>query len=319
MSGTTKYALKIFEIYSGMELENSSNIKNAMEGKGVAIVPCLNCGGLISDKARKCVHCGNVFTSGKKELCAECGVELKDGMPFCDQCGCPVGIDYKEMSNNPRQIGALVINKANRGMKWTIMAVVVFAIVTVIVIGIICHKVQKEAEEAMRITQEQEVREENVRRIQEYAANLQLVTDTMLSGAADAENCCNLIIEVWNNAIWEKEDDATDRYTKPHGDFVADFNDALDNLFADSEFCLQIDNISENQRTVNSIVGQLKNPPEEYKSAYETLSVYYDAYLTLTNMAINPAGSLNTFSEDFSDADTEFIHGYHLMEFYLQD
>lgn len=90
-------------------------------------------------------------------------------------------------------------------------------------------------------------------------------------------------------------------------------------LFADPEFCLQIDNIMENQTIVNSIVGQMKNPPEEYKSAHESLAECYDAYLTFTGLAINPTGSLNTFSEDFNNADTEFLHCYHVMEFYIQN
>lgn len=289
----------------------------------MAIIQCPNCRGQISDKARKCVHCGTVYISGKKELCAECGAELEDGAAMCFQCGCPVGVDSRMMSADFQQMGAPGSNKANIETKRIIAAgVVIVVVLMAIVIGILCHRAKKVVEEVnenMRFNQEKEVEEENAGRSQEYAANLQLVTDTMLSGAVDAENCCNLIVEVWNNAIWEIEDDITDQYTRPNGHFVEDFNDALDNLFADSEFCLQIDNIIENQRTVNSIVGQLKNPPEEYKSAYESLSKCYDAYLTFTNLAISPTGSLNTFSEDFNDADTEFIHCYHLMEFYLQD
>ncbi len=77
--------------------------------------------------------------------------------------------------------------------------------------------------------------------------------------------------------------------------------------------------IMENQKTVNTIVGQLRNPPEEYKSAYKALAECYDTYLIFTNLAVYPTGSLNSFSEDFDAADTEFIHCYHLMEFYLQD
>lgn len=286
----------------------------------MAIIQCPNCRGRISDKARKCVHCGTVFTFGKKELCAECGAELEDGAAMCFQCGCPVEVTGRMISVDSRQMGTIGSNKANRGTKRIIPAVVVLVIVLIVIaIGILFHRAKKVSEEAMRFSQEKEVAEENARRSQEYFDNLQLVTDTMLSGAVDAENSCNLIVEVWSNAIWEKEDDVTDRYTRPDGHFVEDFNDALSNLFADPEFSLQIDNIMENQRTVNSIVGRLKNPPEEHKSAYESLSECYDAYLTFTNMAINPTGSLNTFSEDFSDADTAFIHCYHLMEFYLQN
>lgn len=68
-------------------------------------------------------------------------------------------------------------------------------------------------------------------------------------------------------------------------------------------------------------IGQekLKNPPEEHKSAHESLSECYDAYLTFTGLAVNLTGSLNTFSEDFENADTEFLHCYHVMEFYVQD
>ncbi|MCM1541995.1 MAG: hypothetical protein NC121_12140 [Blautia sp.] len=157
------------------------------------------------------------------------------------------------------------------------------------------------------------------RRKREYAENLRDVLQTMLSGAVDAENCCNLIVRVWNNAIWEKEDSETDLYTRSDGHFVKDFNDALYNLFSDSEFCEQINSILENQERVNSIVGLLADPPEEYKNAYDSLTKCYDAYRRFMNMAVNPTGSLNTFSEDFDDADNEFIRCYQAMDFYIQD
>lgn len=161
--------------------------------------------------------------------------------------------------------------------------------------------------------------ERSARRSRKYSENLRNVVQTMLIGAADAESCCNLIVQVWNNAIWEKADSETDIYTRPEGHFVTDFNDALDNLFSDPDFCAQINSIMENQETVNSIVGLLANPPEEYKSAYESLAKCYDAYRRFINMAVNPTGSLNTFSADFDDADKEFMRCYQAMDFYLQD
>lgn len=140
----------------------------------------------------------------------------------------------------------------------------------------------------------------------------------IISGAADSETCCNLIVQVWNHAIWQKKDTATDKYTRPNGYFVSDFNDALDNLFADPDFQMKINAIKENQEAVNSIIGRLTNPPEEYKTAYESLSDYYRAYRTFSNMAINPMGSLNSFSENFDITDTELMQYYHELEFYLQ-
>lgn len=49
----------------------------------MAIVECLNCRGQISDRARKCVHCGTVFRTEEKKSCAECGMELEDGAAMC--------------------------------------------------------------------------------------------------------------------------------------------------------------------------------------------------------------------------------------------
>lgn len=161
--------------------------------------------------------------------------------------------------------------------------------------------------------------ERSARKSRKYSENLRNVVQTMLFGAADAESCCNLIVQVWNNAICEKADSETDIYTRPEGHFVTDFNDALGNLFSDPDFCAQIDSIMENQETVNSIVGLLANPPEEYKSAYESLAKCYDAYRRFINIAVNPTGSLNTFSADFDDADKEFMRCYQAMDFYLQD
>lgn len=49
----------------------------------MAIIECPNCRGQISDRARKCVHCGTVFISEEKKFCAECGAELEDGSVMC--------------------------------------------------------------------------------------------------------------------------------------------------------------------------------------------------------------------------------------------
>ena len=85
---------------------------------------------------------------------------------------------------------------------------------------------------------------------------------------------------------------------------VSDFNDALRNLFADSTFCSQIADIEENQESVAELMEQLKNPPAGYEEAYEALKEYYSAYLELTNMATNPSGSLQSYSSNFNEADS---------------
>lgn len=285
----------------------------------MAMVECLYCGGKISDKARKCVHCGTVFMEEK--ICGECGAALEEGAAICSVCGCPAGAYDDAVDADFLLEDDMGVNRKSHKVWKGIVAgaIVLLSVLSVCVVGINLYDRKIAEEEARQIALKKEAEQEALRRSQEYSENLLLVTDTMLSGAADAENCCNLIVQVWSNAIWEKEDSETDSYTKPDGYFVEDFNEALDNLFLDSNFQTQINEIKENQEKVNSIVGRLKNPPEEYKTAYASLAECYDVYWTFTNMAINPTDSLQTFSDNFSEIDEEFMHCYQMMKFYLQN
>lgn len=81
----------------------------------------------------------------------------------------------------------------------------------------------------------------------------------------------------------------------------------------------QISSIKENQDSVNKLMKKLKNPPEEYKDAYDAISDLYDAYISLTNCATNPSGSLQTYSDTFNDADTNTLNAYKAMELYLEE
>lgn len=150
-----------------------------------------------------------------------------------------------------------------------------------------------------------------------YYDNLETVTYKMLDGAANAETAGNLIKSVWYNTIYEKRDTATDKYTLKNGKFVDDFNEALSNLFYDEEFRKSISTIQNNQDEVVELMKKLKNPPKEYEEAYSVLKTYYDNYLALTKMVINPTGSLQSFSDEFNDADTATANSYEKMKLYL--
>lgn len=69
----------------------------------MALIRCPKCGKEISDKAKRCIHCGNVITGNLKFpaeekqsvyntiLCPECGKEISDNEEECPHCGCPLG------------------------------------------------------------------------------------------------------------------------------------------------------------------------------------------------------------------------------------
>lgn len=267
----------------------------------MAMMECPNCKEQVSDKAKKCVHCGWILIPEEKNYCKECGKELETGADICAACGCPVECEEKK-EGTPQQVEVtgVKINKKSKKVIGIIAAILVVALLAVAAV-----QVQKNNEAK--------------KRAEEYSVNLELATISMLSGASDAETCGNLIKRVWYNAIYEERDDSTDKYTRPNGYFVSDFNEALGNLFVDSSFSSKISTIEDNQETVNGLMKKLKNPPDEYKDAYEALSELYDTYISLTNCATDPSGSLQTYSSTFNEADTSTLNAYNAMKLYLEE
>lgn len=150
-----------------------------------------------------------------------------------------------------------------------------------------------------------------------YYNNMETVTYKMIAGSVLAEDAGNLIKDVWYNTIFEEYDEETDKYTLENGVFVSDFNDALSNLFSDEEFKNVISGIKSNQNEVTELMKSLKNPPKEYEEAYLALKAYYDDYLSLTKIVISPTGSLNSFSDDFNNADKASAKSYENLKMYL--
>lgn len=228
--------------------------------------------------------------------CKECGKEISDTAKACPNCGAKIKAKKFILKNYKKTI--------------IISFLIIFVIVGVIISGIMINEHNKELN---RQYEEQQAKELS----KQYKENLNTITYKMLSGAADSETCGNLIKKVWSNSIWKEDDPETDKYTKKNGVFNDDFNDSLAILFADIEFSIMIDNIKQNQSDVNKLMKELKNPPDEWKDAYDDLKIFYNDYLTLTNLCINPSGSLQTFSTNFINADTNTLNGYNKMKTYM--
>lgn len=201
----------------------------------MAMIVCPHCGEQVSEKAKKCVHCGEILILEEKKHCTECGVELEEGMTECPNCGCPVDDTIgQETDEKPQKVEVTGV-KVTKKIKVIIGIVIALLVVGgATVFGVTQYQKKKAAEEYAQ-------------RVEEYSDNLNLATVTMLTGASDAESSANLIKQVWYNAIYEKRDDETDKYTRPKGYFVSDFNDALGNLYADSSFSSKVSSIEDNQ------------------------------------------------------------------------
>lgn len=266
----------------------------------MALIQCPSCGKPISDKAKKCVHCGYILQEPQR-LCPECGAELEKGATICSKCGCPIENNSSKEAQ-PQKVEVTKVNIVNYKVQKK-KIVIIFAVVLVAICAFFG---------AIKIL--------NQKKVQAYGDELKKVSTLMLDGAVDAEDCGNLIKSVWSNSIFEEKDSTTDKYTRSSDGtgYFYDFNTALSNLFDDAEFQAQIDDIENNQESVADMMKNMKNPPEEWEDAYDDLQEYYDAYLTLTNMAVNPTGSLQTYSSSFSEADMEVANNYDRMKSYFE-
>lgn len=272
----------------------------------MAMITCPNCGEQVSDKAKSCVHCGVSLQPEEKMVCEECGTELEEGMEICPSCGCPVKKSREANTDIPQQVEVAGVRMTKKMKKIALIAGAALVLIVAVIFGVRQIQKMKAADEAEKAKKE-------------YMANLNSITYLMLDACATAEDCGNLIKSVWSNAIYEDSDEKTDKYTMPDGYFVADFNEALGNLFSDSSFSAKVKSVSDKQDSVNALMKKMKNPPEEYKEAYDKMQKFYDAFLALTNMVTDPSGSLQTYSTSFSEADTEATNCYKAMKVYLEE
>lgn len=271
----------------------------------MAMINCPECGKEISDKAKKCIHCGKVLVEenpiNEEIKCSECGMLLAETDEICSDCGCPVEKKVKEEGTKTQQVEVASIKMAVKTKK--IIVGIIIAIV-ICVSGGIGYKIYSD-NKAEQIYRES---------YNEYIDNLEQAQILMLSGGSDAESLCNLTLRVWGNAIYKDKDNETDKYTRPNGYFVSDFSKALANLYADSATKNTINDIENNQASVKELIKNTQNPPEGLDKCYDTVSDLYEAYKTLTDLAITPSGNYSGFSTKKSDAVSDFMSAYEKLD-----
>lgn len=271
----------------------------------MAMIECPNCGGEVSDKAKKCVHCGSDLVPNEKKCCLECGAELAEEDTICSKCGCPV-VDMSKNDNLPQQVEVTGVKVAERVKKIAAAAAVLLLIAALV--GGLAMIMQKKREAAAEAQREKT-----------YAANFEHVLSAMETGGIKAESCGKLEKIVWFNAIYEESDIQTDPYVCPNGRFVSDFNEAMINLFVDEDFKKRIEDIEKIEKNVSEKMKLLQNPPEAYEDAYDAVLDLYQAYIALTNLVVSPSGNLQQFSENVTNAAADFDKYFGNMKIYRQE
>ena len=262
------------------------------------MIKCPNCGKEISDKAKKCVHCGFVFEEeiNKEVKCAECGSILTDDMDTCPNCGCPIEVLKKD---EPQKVEVTNVKLSVNKKKTK----VIVSVIIIIILGVLGIKFMSASNSKKT-----------------YADNYKEIVSLMLTGASEAESAGTLIHDVWYNTIYEVSDSTTDEYTKDYrGYFNDDFNSSLLTLMMSDDFSSDIEFIQNNQEEVQKMMKDMQNPPEEYEEAYEALKEFYDAYTELVNLAIEPSGNLSSYTSSFNEADSETINAYQAVTLFIEE
>ncbi|MGN0411228.1 MAG: zinc ribbon domain-containing protein [Candidatus Fimousia sp.] len=224
--------------------------------------------------------------------CPECGKEISDNAKKCPNCGYPI-------SKKKITIGELEWNDFYNKHKKKIIGIAIGLII--LIIGSIYAN--------MQATQNQK---------EDYETELVTVASAMYLDASNAEELCNLTAKVWYNAIYQEESYETDKYTKKsNGFWVGDFNDAISALYADKiDECTSL---KENQEEIDEIMGDLKNPSEEYEECYDALTDVYSAYRSLIDLAIDPTGSYTSFCSSKNEKIDNFVSAYTKLQPLLPD
>lgn len=198
--------------------------------------------------------------------------------------------------------------------------------VLVILLSVICIKLFFDKTKAVHQANEYKkeydnlvlAQQEKEQSIADYQKKYNNLVSDMLGSGAELETQGNIIVQVWNNAIFQKDDASTDKYTKVNGKFVSDFNDALGNLFSDPEFTQDMSQIISDRDQIKVDMKEMTNPPEGYEDAYQALKEFYEEYITFSDIVINCNGSLESFSNEFNESDSELIKKYNSAELYVK-
>lgn len=224
--------------------------------------------------------------------CPECKREISDQALSCPYCGFPMTPTSTESGTNLSQTQPEQLSMSKKRNLFFAIAVTVIIVIVAVSIGISVFSRNKTASR------------------ENYIQTMRTARYAMLSGAAEAETTCNLISTVWHNVIFKESDSTTDKYTKQYGKFYDDFNDALSALFDSNEYKDHVITIMASRTVSADYMQELQNPPDGLETAYDTLCNMYEEFTSLTGIAINPTGSLQTFNQAFSSYDNTFTRYY---------
>ena len=142
-------------------------------------------------------------------------------------------------------------------------------------------------------------------KVDEYYDLVNQAEDARNASVDELNECSDLLLDVWDHSLAKIQDPKTNPYTCPNGVFLEDFNEALDNLYADSVFQEKLDVISDQQMELRRLERKLENPPNLEEEFNDVFLEYLDNYIEVSMAVINPNGSFIEVSEQINHLNVE--------------
>lgn len=253
---------------------------------------CEKCGAVLGDGQAFCHKCGAPKNSKKANVCGKCGAVLQDGQVFCSKCGQKVGLAVDSVVNTAiRQFNVGVVNNQKKSKKLPI----IIGIAAIAVIGLILIITSvtsgKKAENAKN----------------EYIANVNEFLSLSYTAASNLEGIADTIQRYWYENIWEDK----------HG---YDINDAISYAMIDMSAEIALAGTYDSQ--LGTLYSHIKKLPgsisdddkydlEEICGAAKDL---YNIYCDFYNLATDPSGNYDSFSENNNATTDQFVSRYSALD-----
>lgn len=253
---------------------------------------CSKCGAELADGQEFCPKCGTPRGGVKKNVCGKCGAELQDGQEFCPKCGQKVGLAVdSNVSSAINQFNAGVDKKKKKAKVLPIILAIiaVIAIAAVVIGGKISGA--KKAEAAK----------------DEYLANAKTFKSKIYTAGSNLEDIADTIQKYWYENIWEDK----------HG---SDIDEAI--LYAMIDKSDEIDKAEKYDSELATLYSKLKRVPdniseedkEEIKEICDAVKDLYNVYSEFYDLATDPSGNYNSYSDNNNDTTNEFIKYYKKLD-----
>lgn len=245
--------------------------------------------------------------------CPECGKEVSESEDICKNCGYPLH-QSKIMNMNDDSASKDILQstesknpdidnskKKSRKICFLFFLVIILLICSAIGIYTVNKKVKIQK-------QQEEIKALEI--YNGYIDDLNSIYSETLSGAEKAESVCVLTINVWKDAIYGTTSDETSKYLVG----IIDFNDALENVYADSDMQEDLSEIKNIQKDVDTYIRNLQNSPDELSKAYDTALETYAAFTKLANLALSPEGSYNSYRKNEQTIVDDYVASYEMLK-----